>query len=365
MGLPQKIQTSFSAAVKIILVAAIFYAIYFHLWHILFANIFLLFLLFVPFLMRKQYHIEIPKEFELIVAAFSIISFFLGSIRGLIIQTFFGLTVGLIGFTIMLILFANSKLKKNYAFIITASFSISLTFAVAAEMAKYYLKIYLGYSNIINDYPYVMTNLTLVAAGAMLSSMLGYAYMKGYRPAPLKIAVSHFKKKNPNYFIEKTQSPEEVSTLIKKGEHEKLEFKSTLRTNLFTSEQDKKMELSALKSLVAFMNSEGGTLLIGVDNEGNISGIEKDKFENTDRFNVHLTNLVKEKIGKEYLPYMSFQVVPFENKNIMKIECNKSGKPVFLKNDGKEHFFIRVNAASAEVTGSKLLEYIENKFRSS
>ena len=64
--------------------------------------------------------------------------------------------------------------------------------------------------------------------------------------------------------------------LIKRGENEKIEFKSTLRINLHTKEQDKKVENSVLKTIVAFLNSEGGTLLIGVSDCGEIIGIEKD-----------------------------------------------------------------------------------------
>ena len=359
---PEKVQSYFSIIVKIILIFVGIYSFYFHLWHILFANLFLLFLLFIPLILRKKYHVHIPTEFELFILVFALISFFLGNIRGVIIQIFFGIAVGFIGFTIMLILFSNSKFKKNYLLIILFAFSLSVTFGLIAELLKYYLKIFFGYSNVINDYPYTMMNLTLVSGGAFLSSILGYFYMKGWRPQPLAEMVKKFKKKNPNFFTEKAESPEEVLDLIKKGEHDKLEFKSTLRTNLYTSQFDKKMETASLKTLVAFMNSEGGTLLIGVSDKGEISGIEKDNFESLDKFDLHLTNLIKEKIGKEYLPYINLQPIQINGKSIMKIECKKSDGPVFLKHEGKEQFFVRASAASAEVTGSKLIDYIGNSF---
>ena len=57
----------------------------------------------------------------------------------------------------------------------------------------------------------------------------------------------------------------EVEHLITLGESDTLEFKSTLRTNLKTGEKDKRMEKAVLKTLVAFLNSEGGTLLINGD----------------------------------------------------------------------------------------------------
>ncbi|MEK6859443.1 MAG: ATP-binding protein [Nanoarchaeota archaeon] len=358
-----KIQASLSTILKVILIFAIFYSTYYHLWHILFANIFLLFLMFMPLILRKNYHVHIPFEFEFILFIFVIISFFLGSIRGLVVQAFFGIAVGFIGFAIMLILFSNSKFKANYMLIVLFSFSFSVTFATIAEIIKYYLKLFLDYNVTIADYNFAITNLTLVAAGALLSSFLGYFYMKGYRARIMQEMIGKFKNRNPNLFIEKTDSPEEILKLIKKGENEKLEFKSTLRANLHTGEHDKKVENATLKTIVAFLNSEGGILLIGVSDKGKISGIKEDCFEDNDKFNRHFTNLVKERIGNEYLPYMNFELVLMEGENIMKVECRKSDKPVFLKYESCEEFYIRVGASSLQIIGSKILEYIEHKFR--
>ncbi len=358
-----RMQASFSTIVKIILIFSIFYSTYYHLWHILFANILLLILMFMPYFMRKSYEIHIPKVFEFLFLIFVLLTFFLGDVRGVIIQVVFGIAMGFIGFTVMLILFSNSKFKTNYLLTIIFSFSLSLTLALIAEMIKYYLKLYLDYTNINADYPHTMLNLSLVAIGTLISSIFGYIYMKGYKVELMKEMVSEFKHKNPNLFVQRSDSPEEIIMLIKKGENEKLEFKSTLRTNLHTGEHDKKIENAALKTIVAFLNSEGGTLLIGVSNEGEILGIEKDNFENNDRFNRHFTNLVKERIGNEFLPYMNFELILIENKNIFKVDCRKSDKPVFLKCDSKEEFYIRVGASSLEIIGSKIIDYIKNKFK--
>ena len=357
-----KIQTSISTVLKVVIIFSMFYATYFHLWHILFADFFLLFLLFMPIVLKKSYEVHIPREFELIIFMFVIISFFLGDVRGLVIQMFFGIATGFIGFAIMLILFSNSKLKTNYLLIILFSFSLSVAFGLFAEMAKYYLKVYLGYSISEADYSYAIRSLSFVAVGALFSSTLGYLYMKGYRLQIMKDMVRRFKSRNPKLFIEKTDSPEEVLKFIKKGENEKLEFKSTLRTNLYTGEHDKKIENSALKTMVAFMNSDGGTLLIGVSDKGEILGIEKDSFENNDKFNRHFTNLIKERIGNEFLPYMNFEMILSEGKTIFRINCIKSDRPVFLKYDTNEEFYIRVGASSLQIIGSKLIDYIKNKF---
>ena len=174
--------------------------------------------------------------------------------------------------------------------------------------------------------------------------------------------VQTFKTKNPNLFIEKTDSPEEILKLIKKGETEKIEFKSTLRTNLHIQQYDKNIEYSILKTISAFLNTEGGILLIGVSDIGEINGIEKDKFPSNDKFNLHFTNLIKEYIGNENLPYLNFELILIEGKNIMKVNCLKSNKPVFLKFNKIEDFYVRVGSSTVQITGSKLVEYINNNF---
>jgi len=66
--------------------------------------------------------------------------------------------------------------------------------------------------------------------------------------------------------------------LIEQGENDNVEFKSTLRYNLFTKKNDKEIEHAVLKSITAFMNSSGGTLIIGVDDKKNSLGLNNDNF---------------------------------------------------------------------------------------
>ena len=263
----------------------------------------------------------------------------------------------------MLILFKNSKIKPNYFLIFLFALSFSLALGTLSELAKYYLKLYFNYNQDIGDYQYAITSLTLVLAGALIACLTGYIYMKYHKIPIIKKLVQKFKTKNPNLFIERTDSPEEVLDLIKKGENEKLEFKSTLRTNMHTNEIDRKIEQSCLKTITAFLNSEGGTLLIGVSDQGKILGIEKDHFINNDKFNLHFTNLVKEHIGNEFLPYLNSELILIEEKNILKVDCLKSEKPVFLRFNKSEEFYMRIGAATVQITGSKLINYINNQFR--
>ena len=77
-----------------------------------------------------------------------------------------------------------------------------------------------------------------------------------------------------------------------------------MRWNLREARQDKKMEEIILKSIAAFNNSEGGKLLIGVADNGEILGLQEDyntlKEANKDHFELHLRNIVNNAYGKDF-----------------------------------------------------------------
>ena len=355
------IQKYLSLAIKLILILSIFNSIHNQLWYIMSTNIFLLILMFIPQII-KQYQIKIPLEFEWLLLVFVILTLFLGKISGIIVPMFFGIAIAFIGFMILAILYSSNQIKKNYFLIFLFSFNFTVAFGFILELLKYYLKMILGHEINVGIYKFSMQNMSFVIIGAIIASTIGYVYMTSQNQIVRKV-MGKIIEKNPKLFLKKSDSLEEILNLIKKGETEKIEFKSTLRTNLHTKEIDKKIELSILKTITAFLNSDGGTLLIGIDNNGKILGIEQDKFESTDKFNLHLTNLIKEKIGKKYMHLIKIQDILIEDKTIFCIICEKSKKPVFLKlASNEEEFYIRNGASSIQTRGSELVEYIKEKF---
>lgn len=356
------IQNYLSFAIKLILILSIINAISNHLWYIMSTNIFLLILIFIPQII-KRYQIKIPSEFEWLLLIFVVFTLFLGKIGGIIVPIFFGIAIALIGFMILAILYSNNQIKKDYFLIILFTFSFTVTFGFILELLKYYLKIFLGQEIGIGIYKFSMQNMTFVIIGAAIASIIGYIYMRSEK-GMLRQAVKKVIEKNPELFLNKNNYSEEILELAKKGENEEIEFKSTLRTNLHTNEFDKKMEFSALKTITAFLNSDGGTLLLGINNEGKILGIERDKFPDTDKFNLYLISMIKGKIGKKHFHLIEIQNTLIDGRTIVKVNCKKSKSPVFLKSDSnEEEFYIRMGPSSVQLKGSELVEYIERRFK--
>jgi len=152
-----------------------------------------------------------------------------------------------------------------------------------------------------------------------------------------------------------------LGKLIATGESETLEFKSTLRWNLHTGKPGKEIENASLKTVAGFLNSDGGVLLIGVDDEGKALGLDTDKFQSRDKMLLHLNNLIKTHIGLEFAEYLRASIVRFEETDVLAVQCHPSPKPVFFRRDGQEIFFVRAGPSSQALSPSQLLGYLENR----
>ena len=153
----------------------------------------------------------------------------------------------------------------------------------------------------------------------------------------------------------------EIREMILSGENEKLEIKSTLRFDLREGILNKKLEYVIAKTISAFLNSEGGTLVIGVDDDGNILGLEKDiqtlSKQNLDGFELHLRQIIKKYLGENFEKYLKTTFPKIEDKDVCVVKISKSGKPVFVNYEGDERFFVRNGNSSIPKSRQEQSEY--------
>ncbi len=161
--------------------------------------------------------------------------------------------------------------------------------------------------------------------------------------------------------IDKNNLAKSVHAAIERGEGSSIEFKSTMRMNLKTGKTGKEIEVAWLKAVVGFLNTEGGVLLIGVDDDGGILGLEADNFDNDDKCRLHFKNLINQHIGLELSKLLFFEIVEVDGKKVVIIDCDVSMEPVFLKNKKEESFYIRSGPSSVQLSVSKVLKYLEHR----
>ena len=176
--------------------------------------------------------------------------------------------------------------------------------------------------------------------------------------------------KNANLILEKfdkihkplkdLSEEEKIIALIEKGEDARIEFKETFSKSIRTGNKEEAVEKSALKTIVGFLNSDGGTLLIGVSDDKIIKGVENDIFVSKDKYLLKFKDSIRDKIGLEYNPFIEYDLFLVRNKNILKVECKPSSKPCFYE---EKEFFIRSPAATDKLEGNKQLAYIKEHFK--
>ncbi len=156
----------------------------------------------------------------------------------------------------------------------------------------------------------------------------------------------------------------DIAALVKGGEGATTEFKSTLRTNLHTGKPDLKMEFTALRTVVGFLNAPaGGTLVIGVADDGTPVGVADDGFESEDKMLLHFDNLLMDRIGGQFSLYVHPHFAEYEEKRVLVIDVKPARAAAFLKDSGTERFFTRAGASTAELAGQQMQQFIEQRFK--
>jgi len=156
--------------------------------------------------------------------------------------------------------------------------------------------------------------------------------------------------------------------LIKRGESKTLEFKATLRWNLKANRQDDKgITHAVLKTTAAFLNTEGGDLLIGVADDRSIVGIELDRLENDDKFMRHLAQVVRNGLGDRARTCIDPRTQVVQGKTVCVVTCQRSPEPVFLKWKGLEtspegDFYVRSGPGTVKLSPDDTRKYIRTRF---
>ena len=156
--------------------------------------------------------------------------------------------------------------------------------------------------------------------------------------------------------------------LVKRGESKTLEFKSSLRWSLKEDKRDDKgVTHAALKTIAAFLNTEGGDLLIGVADDGAIVGIEADRLESDDKFMRHLAQVVRNGLGDRAGTCIDPKCQVVQRKTVCVVACQRSPEPVFLKWKGMEaasegDFYVRSGPGTVKLPPESTQEYVRTRF---
>ncbi len=163
--------------------------------------------------------------------------------------------------------------------------------------------------------------------------------------------------------IDALTDADKIRRLAREGESKSVEFKQTFSLDIKEQKKAEYLETSALKTLIAFLNTDGGTLLIGVADNGQILGIEAEiekLHKNVDKFLLHWKGQIKSRIGEGLYPLIEYRAAKVDTKTVLLVECKASPGPCYLN---KNEFYVRTNPSTDKLEGPALVGYVQNHFK--
>jgi predicted HTH transcriptional regulator len=103
--------------------------------------------------------------------------------------------------------------------------------------------------------------------------------------------------------------------------------------------------------------------MIGVDDDGKVLGLGADGFPSEDKMGLHLVNLIRDRIGDVFLPYVHPHFEDEDDQRVLIIRCEKGPKSAFVKDGSAQRSYVRGANATVELSGSSLMDYVKAHFK--
>ncbi|WP_295777897.1 helix-turn-helix domain-containing protein [uncultured Microbacterium sp.] len=159
----------------------------------------------------------------------------------------------------------------------------------------------------------------------------------------------------------------DVAALLEKGESDRVEFKETARWNVRDDKKDARMEQVVAKTVAAFLNSSGGTLLIGVDDDGRVHGLDRDfatlRTPDADRFELWLRDMLTASLGKNAAAMPRIRFAEVDGATVCAVRCPRAPEPVFVVQGGGTELWVRVGNSTRAFGVDEAVTYVARHFR--
>jgi len=159
------------------------------------------------------------------------------------------------------------------------------------------------------------------------------------------------------------QLTESIQSIIRNGENEKVEFKSSFRYDLKKEQPNKTLEEVIIKAIAGFMNASGGILIIGVNDQGFLLGLQNDYGclvrQNRDGFEQKLMQVMAHRLGTDlcHLVHIAFHQIT--SCDICSVYIEKAHRPVFLNEGENTIFYLRIGNITKPLNTMETVEYLK------
>lgn len=166
----------------------------------------------------------------------------------------------------------------------------------------------------------------------------------------------------------KAELDKDLPSIIRQGEGPLIEFKSSLRWDFQETRTNRALETVVLKTLAGFLNSYvGGTLLIGVADDGEVLGLEADyqtlKKPDRDGFEQTLIQAISANLGADLCPLIHILFHRLGEQDVCRVIVSPATRPVFLNQGGAPKFYVRTGGGTRDLNVQEALEYVAGRWK--
>ncbi len=166
----------------------------------------------------------------------------------------------------------------------------------------------------------------------------------------------------------KIELHKDIPLIIKQGEGPLLEFKSSFRWDMEQSRTNRQLEGVVLKSLAGFLNSnQGGTLLIGVADDGQVIGLKNDfqtlKKQNQDGFEQAIMTAIAANLGADLCSYISILFHVIDTNALCRLIVSPADRPVFLNQGNTLKLYVRTGGGTRDLNIQEALEFAPTRWK--
>ena len=193
-----------------------------------------------------------------------------------------------------------------------------------------------------------------------------YLAIGGIMGAVSYVLISLLQRRNALIGQLERELSKDLAALIRRGEDDGLEFKSSFRYDYRLQKLNKALEAVIVKTLAGFMNAQGGSLLIGVADDGSIVGLESDfqtlQRKDSDGYTQALMSTVADRLGTPACRLLRILFHLHEGKQVCRIIVLPSPVPVYAKEEKQSKFYIRTASGTREMDLQEAVGYIKTKW---
>jgi hypothetical protein len=164
---------------------------------------------------------------------------------------------------------------------------------------------------------------------------------------------------------------EQIAAIIAAGESARVEFKSSIRWDVRENRLNEPLKFSVIKTVAAFLNTDGGTLLIGVDDKRNVVGLNGDyglfkKADSRDALELWLVTQLVDQFGTPATRLYAISFHETSGHDVCRIEVQPSPEPAYVdeKSGKPPQLFIRTGNGTRALDIREIIEYSRHRWPS-